>query len=145
MVRSYLNLKMCIILLPSSVECKSWVFKSDSKECYLKNYYDASKSIPCSDCVAYDSSTKHFVYQTETEKTVTTTITTTSSKWTSTTFGGSGWVAATGSESCRFVVGEELPSEYDLLDRPLYLDTPYMCCEACKDNDRKGLIAACLT
>ncbi len=122
--------------------CKSWVFKRSSKECYLKNQYDTSKRTACSDCWAYDSSSRRFVYQKKV--TVTVTITTTTTKWTSMTFGGCGWQTATGSESCRFSVGQDQSSEYDLLANPLYLDTPYMCCDACKQNDRKWLSTASL-
>ena len=115
--------------------CKSWVFKSGSKECYLKNQYDAAKKIPCADCISYDENSRSYVYQTH--ATVTKTITTTTSKWTALTFGGSGWGQASGSESCIFSLGKDQAKEYDLLPQPLFLNSAYMCCDACNQNDRE--------
>ena len=45
------------------IECKSWVWKANTEECFLKNDYDPSRNdIECSDCVAYSEEGKHYVY-----------------------------------------------------------------------------------
>ena len=45
------------------VECKSWVWKAISKECYLKNGYDASlNTIACNNCGAYADNGKYYTY-----------------------------------------------------------------------------------
>ena len=116
-------------------ECKSWVFKPSSKECFLKNKYDNNKKIPCADCIAYDESSRSYVYQTH--ATVTKKIVTISSGWTMHTFGGGGWAKATGSESCRFTIGKDQAKEYNIHSKPLYRKTPFACCNACGKNPRK--------
>ena len=121
----------------STAECKSWVFKASSKECYLKNQYDVSKTIPCSDCIAYTPDRGSFAYQTVV--TVTKTFPLTSSQWTSATFGGSGWAQATQSDACRFVVGRDQSTDYDL--GVTYTDNLFDCCDACKQNDSKGILS----
>ena len=56
--------------------------------------------------------------------------------WSKTTFGGM-WGETSGGEVCTFTVGHDQPKEYDLLDKPLHLESSYECCQACSENDSK--------
>jgi len=122
-------------------ECKSWVYKSKTHECFLKNAFGWGESkVDCEDCVAYDASSLHYVYQksaTIVRKyifTFTTDVTT----WKQSSFGsGGGWstTTATTTNVCTFAVGFDQPADFNL-GEPLVLDAAYKCCNSCNENDQ---------
>ena len=131
-------------------ECKSWVYKSSTKECFLKNaYVPKENTIKCDDCTAYDASSYRYIvqtgYTTYSIETTTWTVTFTPkvTSWTQSSFGtGGGWKETTGStkETCTFAVGFDQPAEYNLKDSPFVVDAAFKCCNECNDND--GVLVA---
>ncbi len=147
------------------VGCKSWVWRSQSKKCFLKKMYDYRriKETKCDDCVGYAKKGTIYVFagqsgegsgQSESagqttgstvssEKTSTSTTTemTTTTKWAVGFFGGGvGWQTATAgdaSNKCVFSTGYDQPADFNLISRPLNLATALMCCDSCGQNDRK--------
>ena len=132
---SLLNLVMSF-----SIECKSWVYKEETHECFLKNTYDASKSkIECDDCIAYDPTGDCYQFQSipYAKEVVTFTSRTADSDWATDRFGqGSSWAKVTGSseQTCTFTQGYNQPEEHNMEGSPLYLDSAYQCCAVCMSN-----------
>lgn len=122
-------------------DCKSWVFKKDSKICQLKNDYDPEKNVEdCADCISYNPHGSGYVFQSSysTTTTITYSFSTDVSSWTESYFGkGSSWIQATGTETgmCLFDVGYDLSSETDLPEMPFSTNDAWDCCAKCTDTD----------
>ena len=145
------------------IGCKSWVWHSQTKKCFLKKMYDYRRieETKCDDCVGFARKGKLYVFAsqsgggsgqsesagetesstTSSEKTTTTTETTTTTKWAVGFFGGGvGWQTATAGDAssrCIFSTGYDQPADFNLIPRPLNLATALMCCDSCSQNDRK--------
>eukprot|EP00210_Caulerpa_lentillifera_P003219 g3075.t1 len=138
---------MCCNACKQNDQCKSWVWKKTSHDCYLKNNYDyrRAKEILCEDCISYSSFGAYYVYRLTTS--TATTYTESSEKYapteqegsesssTSHKYGG-GIAKASDGERCAFIEGYDIPAAFNMLPKPLNLATAYMCCNACKQNDQ---------
>jgi len=115
-------------------KCKSFVFKSDTHECFLKSAYVPEENTEdCRSCISYDTSSNSYVFQKEAVwvRNVTWSMSTTT--WTETSFGAGGqWKTWSSSDdaSCRFQVGYDQPHDYDIMG-PILVDAAYKCCAQC--------------
>jgi len=126
--------------------CKSWVFKSKARECYLKNEYNPDENnIPCDECISYDASSFSYVFQKESKVLVQDVqYTKDSSQWSQSTFGAGGsWsTAATsttgpGVESCTFSVGKDQSNQYNMME-PYIFPAAYQCCSMCAETEGRS-------
>jgi len=108
---------------PPFVECKSWVWKYTTNECFLKNEYSAQEDIECPDCVAHSANSNYYLYSWSMFRL--------GSKITWTHDGGIWMPQPIAARVCRVSIGHDQPEKYNLLARPMILDFSYQCCNAC--------------
>lgn len=118
-----------------------------SKMCQLKNNYVPyeNKKI-CADCMMYDMTSEHYVYQLTPERTLAVYKIKWSasdpSTWKEDSFGEDGaWSRSAGPETdvCTFGAGFDQPAAFNL-GKPLNLSAAFMCCDACNSNNRTFVI-----
>ena len=117
-------------------ECKSWVWKASTRQCFLKSDYDANKNtIKCDDCVAYTKGGGYYLYHK------------------STTLGDyTTWAQSTGiwmpksvaAQLCRVKQGFDQPEKYNMEGSPIEVQFSYMCCNECARHHGGEIEIACL-
>jgi len=138
--RVALSYQCCNACARMEGECKSFVFKTTTHECFLKSaYVSEENTIDCKDCISYDESSRSYVFQKaavsvrqlswnwQDQRT-----------WKMDSFGSAGgWGVARqggGQVSCRFALGYDQPHDYDI-QGPLIVDSAVLCCNACSEME----------
>ena len=121
--------------LELNLECKSWVWKATTYECFLKNDYDESQNtIECDECVAYAKGGSHYLYQSSRtqEKEAASRSQEQEGSWITWSHEGGIWMPkSVASERCTAIRGYDQPEEYNIYDTPLIVKYPYQCCNEC--------------
>lgn len=126
--------------LSAGVECKSWVFKRNKKECFLKKDYNASRNIiPCEGCIAYNPAGRAYMYQSGVGQ-----------GGMPHNFSGPFAIGGYGEDTergklsegethrCAIIPGFDQPTRFNLKRTPVQLPSPADCCDACRDRQSES-------